>query len=777
MILNTKLSLGKPREKPDTEEIKIYIDYIGEDGYVYKYSPSLKKYIKSEICVIGPKGNPGPKGEDGKVDYNRLKRELNLDDYATIEYVDTEITTLIGGAPDTLDTLKEIADYIESHGNDFADLIERVDDLEDCCEEVNNTLTTINNNISDLQTNKADKTQLNNYVLKSGDTMSGTLNFSTNNAISIQNTQAVAWAGGRMSFGNIYNPTQIRSNDHINITTRDNVWTVWDSGNFNPDELRQIILDNELTVSAALNDLHNIIEEDELTTAAALNDLEDRKLDKADAGELNIIEDIKVNGVSIQPVDKSIDIAVPTKISDLTNDLAYNTVTYNQLVTLVNNNQLIPGQKYRITDYVTTTMQNDTYSEENQFDIIVTALSENTLSIKANACLHEGDTYFQNSNLSAWDLDYTVDNIYWSRHIGNYFESTSLGLWFKQVDSITVDNTRYIIWYNKDYNSGIQNMTPGYLATTDFDIDVPYYAINTSTNNVSSELGTIGDLKVITSDGKGTITRMKDEFNNECPYDFKNIKFTRWLSSTHPSADSIYYSISNLNSYAIGQTPSSEVNSVLVFTFSNIQGSNVSQQDGSLNGTCLNNKIEDNSKHVLNNNVVYGSNNIIKYNSFGNSIMGSNNIIFGNYNVLDSGASKNTVYGNNNYFVLNCIGNILRYDNSYNLLWSGNEHNTFEQECAYNVIEHDGRQNHFGEGCNHVSISAQYSENIIIENGNQYIDLDVAEPGTTVNSRLRNITIAQGVNNTTTLKTIIHTSTADTYQTIYKSANSQYITV
>ena len=30
------------------------------------------------------------------------------------------------------------------------------------------------------------------------------------------------------------------------------------------------------------------------------------------------------------------------------------------------------------------------------------------------------------------------------------------------------------------------------------------------------------------SNGKGVIYYMKDEWNNECPYDFKNIQFARW---------------------------------------------------------------------------------------------------------------------------------------------------------------------------------------------------------------------------------------------------------
>ena len=55
-------------------------------------------------------------------------------------------------------------------------------------------------------------------------------------------------------------------------------------------------------------------------------------------------------------------------------------VTYDQLNSLIKQDMLMTGHQYRITDYVTTTMQENTMSAGHQFDIIVTALDENTLS-------------------------------------------------------------------------------------------------------------------------------------------------------------------------------------------------------------------------------------------------------------------------------------------------------------------------------------------------------------------------------------------------------------
>ena len=82
-------------------------------------------------------------------------------------------------------------------------------------------------------------------------------------------------------------------------------------------------------------------------------------------------------------------------------------ITCSDLVNLINNSNLIPGMKYRIIDYNCTTTQTDTRSAGHQFDIIVEALDEKTLSENASAIQHAGDTYFADSNLKSWELKYS----------------------------------------------------------------------------------------------------------------------------------------------------------------------------------------------------------------------------------------------------------------------------------------------------------------------------------------------------------------------------------
>ena len=59
---------------------------------------------------------------------------------------------------------------------------------------------------------------------------------------------------------------------------------------------------------------------------------------------------------------------------------------------------------------MTTTTQTNTQSAGHPFDIIVLATDVNTLNENAKAIKHEGDTYFANSNLDAWEIKYDLDN-------------------------------------------------------------------------------------------------------------------------------------------------------------------------------------------------------------------------------------------------------------------------------------------------------------------------------------------------------------------------------
>lgn len=138
-------------------------------------------------------------------------------------------------------------------------------------------------------------------------------------------------------------------------------------------------------------------------------------------------------------------------------------LTYAELKALRDSGKLVPGQYYRIIDYVTVmsetvfdptsgqTFNIHMKSAGHPFDILVLATSESEISQNASAMHHEGDEYFANSDLSAWQIRYRFADP--SRH----YE----------------------------------------------DLMIP-------------------------EDNKGVIYWMRDEFGNECEYDFKNILFERY---------------------------------------------------------------------------------------------------------------------------------------------------------------------------------------------------------------------------------------------------------
>lgn len=195
-------------------------------------------------------------------------------------------------------------------------------------------------------------------------------------------------------------------------------------------------------------------------------------------------------------------------------------ILYDDLVTLRNNSQLIPGQQYRITDYQCTTSQNNTRSAGHQFDIIVTADDESHLSEVARAALHEGDTYFQNSDLSKWQLLYGLDNdiskYKWAVPTGGYIMATfdlNKNKFLRKAAG-DVEEVAYPYCWSKGSESWFTaSETP---------------AVNDVAYANSDGTGSTITIEEFCSAGKGIISRMVDEFNNECPYDFKNIQYLKY---------------------------------------------------------------------------------------------------------------------------------------------------------------------------------------------------------------------------------------------------------
>ena len=86
--------------------------------------------------------------------------------------------------------------------------------------------------------------------------------------------------------------------------------------------------------------------------------------------------------------------------------------TWSELKSLRDKGGLTTGAFYEITDYDCTINPNHTTcsSAHHGFNVIVYATDGSTLTENALAKRREGDTYFANANLEAWDLKYCLDN-------------------------------------------------------------------------------------------------------------------------------------------------------------------------------------------------------------------------------------------------------------------------------------------------------------------------------------------------------------------------------
>lgn len=117
-------------------------------------------------------------------------------------------------------------------------------------------------------------------------------------------------------------------------------------------------------------------------------------------------------------------------------------VTYSELTVLIAEEALIPGRRYRITDYVTIVSNptgpmgqafpyGEIRSAGHPFDIIVTANSANSLDENAGAAVHEGDYYFADSDLAKWKLKYSVEN---NSNLYLWASATGKGVIYDMVD-------------------------------------------------------------------------------------------------------------------------------------------------------------------------------------------------------------------------------------------------------------------------------------------------------------------------------------------------------
>ena len=80
-------------------------------------------------------------------------------------------------------------------------------------------------------------------------------------------------------------------------------------------------------IKAALGGKVDVVSGKGLSTNDYTNAEKSKLSDIASGAQVNVIESVKVNGTKVEPSSKAVDISVPTKVSQLTNDSGYQSAT------------------------------------------------------------------------------------------------------------------------------------------------------------------------------------------------------------------------------------------------------------------------------------------------------------------------------------------------------------------------------------------------------------------------------------------------------------------
>ena len=533
-------------------------------------------------------------------------------------------------------------------------------------------------------------------------------------------------------------------------------------------------------------------------------------------------------------------------------------ITYESLKTIRDSSTLVPGQQYRIIDYIATTSQENTQSAGHQFDIIVTALDESTLSEEAQAIQNSNDGYFDGSNLSAWKLWYCLDNdtsrFSWAGDnvkVGEIeyksYNSSQCTIKPELINGnafITPFNFESCVWvdgnndgfaysddhinhdiselvyewgyftdengvkqlciYKSDANLYAEEGHPDYgdkylyrgvinVDGTDYDYWQKWDQWNDSDGGVNIHGGddyvfattqrivsnpeaysvTI-ETEDIYGPGKGVIYRMIDEWNNDVPYDFKNIQFNgdwgywaytfNWINdnSDNSCEDLSVAQYAHTNdeggySHTYGNIikPCEDASSTeygYPLKLNNIVFLNTESYEGGLFYGCQCNTLENNCYNNSFGNECSSNSfgNECSSNSFGNNCynntfgngcddnsFGSGCVFnsFGNncYNNTFGNDCDNNTFGNGcvfNSFGNNCYNNTFGNDCDNNTLGNGCEINTFGNNCWYNsfrvsadtssALKDYVYYNHFDDGCSYNVIwnSDTTSSTVLLKNIN-----------------------------------------------------------
>ena len=416
-------------------------------------------------------------------------------------------------------------------------------------------------------------------------------------------------------------------------------------------------------------------------------------------------------------------------------------ITYKELKALRDTGGLTTGRHYRIIDYKTTSKESNTKVIWHAFDIIVTAISNYELSENAFAAVSDANRPDVDTPVPVDPADTTIginDNPETSEDTGitqnedvdaekvidTYYDKCNLSAW--ELKYMLDNNTKRYSWVDDRYKV-IQ-------AFNDYKVDdiilIDTYNELSDTNKANCE-----------QIGKGVIYYMKDEFGNECSYDFKSILFERFFIESPEVANKYQDWINGQHYSALSKTQwdqfnispsytSSNNNTVFYYTFDT--GSETGPEDLTwYNAQEGKNTCRDNHFAYACNlyNVVSDGESVISIDK--NKIVLGNNVFIGtefvsntcsdqgfSYNTILNGAKYNSFGGN---FAFNIIGenftnNVFGNDCKLNILAENFQYNTTGNKFQRNCIIQDNRDNLYKESFIRNSLSYSITDNIFGNN-------------------------------------------------------------
>ena len=250
--------------------------------------------------------------------------------------------------------------------------------------------------------------------------------------------------------------------------------------------------------------------------------------------------------------------------------------------------------------------------------------------------------------------------------------------------------------------------------------------------------------------GKGVIYRMIDEFDNDCPYDFKNIQFYRKKDET-----TSLWSIISLGTDD-GVKPcytfsSEELDSTGKFTDMSLnKDNNVNVYSNVIKKYNENIEITNSAKQTLNNICFFGKE--CYNNFFGNDCYDSTFGKFCSNNTFGK-TCHNNVFGNifnNNIFGSDCSYNTFGYGCAYNTFgnnfgykidYSKRYGNSFGDNCEGNSFGNSCGGNNFGSACSYNTFGNYCRDNIFRDNcvGNSVGNYFGLNPNDSTNNHGNNI--------------------------------------